>query len=94
MKFDKSRVFTALNADELKAGDIVFVADSIAGLKDMVENDIAAGSRKIERVGTAEEAYRFHVKCSGQTLCYNCAYLVERTGQKRRNDGHTKTAMK
>lgn len=83
MEFDRSRVFTALNADELKAGDIVFATDSIAELKDMVENGNATGSRKIERIGSAEEAYRFHVKCSGHTLCYNCAYLVKRAEEKK-----------
>ncbi len=33
MKFDKSKVYTALNADALKPGDVVFAADSLAGLK-------------------------------------------------------------
>ena len=34
MKFDKSRVYTAQNADELKVGSKVIVADSLQGLKD------------------------------------------------------------
>lgn len=48
MKFDKSRVFTALDADKLKAGDVVFVADAIADLKAKVENGIAKAAEKIE----------------------------------------------
>lgn len=34
MEFDKSRVYTALNADELEVGSMVIVADSLQGLKD------------------------------------------------------------
>ena len=34
MEFDKSRVYTALNADELEVGSKVIVADSLQGLKD------------------------------------------------------------
>lgn len=33
MEFDKSRVYTALSADELEVGDVVFAADTIADLK-------------------------------------------------------------
>ena len=46
MKFDESRVYTALNADKLKAGSRVIVADNLASLKKKVaafydENAIA-----------------------------------------------------
>lgn len=37
MKFDISRVYTAVNADELKAGDKVLVDDTVAGLRAQVE---------------------------------------------------------
>lgn len=33
MKFDKNKVFTALNADELPIGSKVIVADNLASLK-------------------------------------------------------------
>ena len=36
MEFDKSRVYTALNADELEVGSTVIVADSLQVLKDKV----------------------------------------------------------
>lgn len=36
MEFDKSKVFTALNADELEVGSKVIVADSIHYLKEKV----------------------------------------------------------
>ena len=37
MDFDVSRVYTAVNADELKVGSKVIVADNLADLKDKVE---------------------------------------------------------
>lgn len=37
MEFEKECVFTALNADELKVGSRVYVADDIATLRDCVE---------------------------------------------------------
>ena len=40
MKFDKSRVYTALNADELKVGSKVIVADSVRALKNAVKDPI------------------------------------------------------
>ena len=37
MEFDKSRVYTIVNADELKVGSKVIVADSLGLLKRLVE---------------------------------------------------------
>ena len=48
MEFDKSRVYTALNADELKVGSKVIVADSLQGLKDRV-NKAASDDEYISR---------------------------------------------
>lgn len=39
MEFDVSRVYTAVNADELKVGSKVIVADTLAELKTKVEAD-------------------------------------------------------
>ena len=39
MEFDKSRVYTALNADELKVGCKVIIADDIASLCVCVKNE-------------------------------------------------------
>lgn len=37
MKFDKSKLYTAVNADELKVGSKVFVADNLEELRTEVE---------------------------------------------------------
>lgn len=39
MEFDKAKVYTALNADKLKIGSKVIVADTIDELKQYVEDD-------------------------------------------------------
>lgn len=78
MKFDKSKVYTVLNADELKKGDKVIVADDLVFLKALVER----GSK----LSTIDEIYdencqsRFLVE--GYDYVYSLAYLVERKGEK------------
>ena len=72
MEFDKSRVYTALNADELKAGDKVIVANDLMMLRERVQ--------KTERIWTIVDInpddveYRFKTEDRSDAL----AYLVER----------------
>ena len=75
MEFDKSRVYTALNADELKVGSKVIVADSLQGLKDRV-NKSASDEDYISRIGSIlpETAiHRFKTLWGGE---YPLAYLI------------------
>lgn len=78
MEFDKSRVYTALNADELKAGDKVIVADDLFFLKALVER----GSQ----LNTIDEIYDENCQCrfvvEGYDYVYSLAYLVERKSEK------------
>ena len=57
MEFDKSRVYTALNADELKVGSEVFLADNIGFLKKLVKDD--AVTTNLVRVLGEETNSRF-----------------------------------
>ena len=57
MEFDKSRVYTALNADELKAGSTVIVADTLAELKERVQKGEPITT--IDDVRTENYGYRF-----------------------------------
>ncbi len=79
MKFDKSRVYTVLNADELKAGDKVIVADDLVFLKALVER----GSS----LNTINEIYDENCQCrfavEGYDYVYSLAYLVERAEEKK-----------
>lgn len=75
MEFDKSRVYTALNADELKVGDLVIVANSIGLLRrDVHDNEEPYPLEKIE---SEYNSQRF--VC--QRYYFSLAYLVERKGE-------------
>lgn len=79
MEFDISRVYTAVNADELKVGSKVIVADSMEILKDRVAQD---GPVETLRLVQSEGAfYRF--KTQGQ---YTLAYLVEEPAKLKWTD--------
>ena len=78
MEFDKSRVYTALNADELKAGDKVIGGNTLADLKYKV------GIETIDTILDEGETYRFTTKEGEKWLmvllverkenCTNCEY--------------------
>lgn len=72
MKFDKSRVYTALNADELKPGSKVILTDSIGSLKNSVRNDLYVTT--LERI--LDESYMYRFLDSDHTE-FALAYLVE-----------------
>ena len=85
MEFDKSRVYTALNADELKAGSKVVYSDRIADLKEYVANDDHLGDIPthvgiLTEVLGEEYLHRFKVKGCEWAL----AYLVEEPKKPRR----------
>lgn len=71
MKFDKSRCYSALNADELRAGDKVIVANTLKDLKSAV--DIALYVYELTDILTESSEDRFFVN----DRCYLLAYLVE-----------------
>lgn len=74
MEFDKSRVYTALNADELKAGDKVIVEDNIANLMAKV-NNASPIFDEISEIRTIKWIDRFKTQTGDS---WHLAYLVER----------------
>lgn len=74
MKFDKARVYTALNADELEIGSICFLADTIAQLRERVESENDEYKCKIDHIFSERETYRF---CDKSALQFLYAYLIE-----------------
>lgn len=74
MDFDKSRCYSALNADELKPGDKVVVADDLVTLKRCVKDNSPIDT--IRMIGEEDYIYRFGVK--DNTATFALAYLVER----------------
>lgn len=77
MEFDKSRVYTALNADELKVGSKVILADSLDLLKEYVKEDFRPSI--IEKVVGETFTSRFY---DGEAQ-WNLAYLVEEPEEKK-----------
>lgn len=77
MEFDKSRVYTALNADELKVGSKIIVADTIDELKQYVEHD--CDTIIITNIMPEYYAGRFN----SDNKNYNLAYLVSEPEEKK-----------
>ena len=72
MEFLRERVYTSLNADELKAGDKVIVANTLKDLKSAV--DTALYVYELTDILTESSEDRFFAN----DRCYLLAYLVER----------------
>ena len=80
MNFDKSRVYTALNAEELKVGSKVIVADSLLELKENISNLRLIKifeEFKLERGG--------HKFLCDDGFTYHLAYLVEEPKELNEN---------
>ena len=72
MEFDKSRVYTAVNADELKIGSQVCVSDNMYYLKECVEKNFDPCI--LTRVLSEKEPKRF---CISNNEKWQLAYLIE-----------------
>ena len=71
MEFNVSRVYSAVNADELKVGSKVIVADNLEELRAKVELD--AKSEVLLGIEPDNRLYRFRTQYARDAL----AYLVE-----------------
>lgn len=72
MEFDKSKVYTAVNADELKTGSKVYVSDNFYYLKECVEEN--EGHFTLDIILSEKEPKRFCVK---NEQPFALAYLIE-----------------
>lgn len=79
MEFDKSKVFTALNADEVKLGSKGYYADNLNTLKERVGNNDQSYYGVITDITDARRTYRFQ---TGK-IRYNLFYLVEEPQEKK-----------
>lgn len=68
MEFDVSRVYTAVNADELKVGSKVLVADNLEELRTKVELD--AKAEVLLGIEPDNRLYRFRVHYARSALAY------------------------
>lgn len=73
MKFDKSRVYTAVNADELQIGSKCLFADTLEELKDLVQECNGYSKTELREIRGGDEIFRFVDKI-GHTS--SLAYLL------------------
>lgn len=77
MEFDNSKVYTALDADDLKIGSNVIVADDLAHLRVFVHDNVTC---ILEKVLNEENAARF---VANEGEAYSLAYLVSEPKEKK-----------
>lgn len=94
MEFDKSRVYTALNADELEVGSMVIVADSLQGLKDRVSK-FPLDENYASRIGSILPETEIHRFKTSVGNVYPLAYLISPPEKPEYKPfSNTKTAYK
>lgn len=76
MKFDKTRFYTQVNADELQVGDKVIIANNAIELRSFVELDLSA--IRLVKIGDESKEFRFWVENGVHLDAYRFAYLIER----------------
>ena len=81
MEFNKSRVYTALNADELKIGSRVILGDSLSELREAVEAEKEAAIQNLMIIHGENMSFRFtgDKYHSGHSL----AYLIEPPSEEK-----------
>ena len=77
MEFDNSKVYTALDADNLKVGSIVIVAHDLAHLRVFVHDDVTC---ILEKILDEENTCRF---IANEGEVYSLAYLVSEPEEKK-----------
>ena len=78
MEFDKSKVYTVLNATKVKIGGRGYFAENLKSLRDAVEENIQYG--EIREIKDESFAGRFRTK--GDGCCYSLFYLIEEPKKK------------
>lgn len=73
MNFDKNKVYTALNADELKVGSKILVSNCVSDLKEQVANYKNGDTRELINICSESSLDgRFETICN----LYHFAYLI------------------
>lgn len=85
MEFQKERVYTALNAEELRIGSKVIIADSLGALKNLVDKGDKRNIHNLVKVYEEAAQHRFKVD-NGFDSEYALAYLVEEPSKLKWTD--------
>ena len=81
MEFDKSRVYTSLNADELKVGSKVICAFTISDLKKRVDEEEQI--TEVYDILSEGSEHRIKVYFDDGYFSYSLAYLVSEPEEKK-----------
>lgn len=74
MEFDKSRAYSAINADKVKVGSKGYFADNLGCLRDLVFNSSKYKPRPLMGIAKQSKMARFR---DSNAMPYNLFYLVE-----------------
>ena len=91
MEFDKNRVYTALNADELKVGSTVIVANDLQSLREEVEKFDNSYEFHLSNILSESAMHRFEI--AGEYL-YVLAYLISPPKESTQYNLHDNRAMR
>ena len=75
MELDKSRIYTVVNADEVKLGSAGYFADNIYSLQQAVQHNDKECFGKVECIKDIDTGFRF-VNSDGS--CYSLFYFIEK----------------
>lgn len=81
MKFDVSKVYTSVNADEVKIGSIGYFADNLKSLHNLVQENRETQKDIILDILDTSNGARFAADCYG--CLYNLFYLVEEPKEEK-----------
>ena len=88
MKFVKNNIYTAVNAEKLRKGDKVIVANDLKSLKARFEKNLI---QEIDTICSEEYVCRFSVT---DGFACSLAYLIERAGEKPKERSRKYRAFK
>lgn len=79
MEFDKSRIYTMINADEIKLGSIGYFANSLYSLQQAVQHDDKEYFGKVKNIRDISTGFRFIT----DNMCFILFYLVKESEEKK-----------
>ena len=84
MEFDKSKILTAVTADQAKVGDMGWITDTLAGIRTRVERGDAP--KELTDVLPADYTHRFKVEGNAHNLFYPAPYSYLQEQWVQEND--------
>lgn len=80
MEFDKSRIYTVVNADEIKPGSAGYFADNIYSLQHAVQQNDKECFGKVDYIKGIITGFRF---VADNGTCFSLFYLAEEQEEKK-----------